>query len=129
MHSKESRTNISSRRIAVDLRMQSYKNEYKEPIWDFMINEDTGELELMPDELSEEGQRAVVAAFTQRGSIPQLPEVGVQWAELLTEMVGASEVNAQVVNAIQTNADTFAYLPVYSKQDGKLLVEIKEVGQ
>lgn len=113
----------------MDLKMQSYVNDHKERIWDFVVNEDTGTFEIMPDELSEEQQRAIVAAYTQRGSIPQLPDVGVQWAELLTESVGASEVNAQVIDAIQNNAGTFAYIPVYSKVDNQLMVEIRGVGK
>ena len=113
----------------MDLKMQSYVDEHKNPIWDFVINEETGNFEVMPSELAEEEQRAIVAAFTQRGSIPQLPDVGVQWAELLTETANAPEINTQVVEAIQNNAGTFAYLPKYSKVGTKLVVSIQGVGR
>ena len=113
----------------MDLKMRSYTNANKEKIWDFCIDETTGTFEILPTEQAEEFQRAVVAAFTQLNSIPQLPDVGVQWAELVTETVGANEISTQVIQAIQNNAETFAYLPVYSKENNKLVVTIKEVGK
>lgn len=112
----------------MDLRMQSYTNANKEPIWDFCINEVTGSLVVTENSIAEEHQQAVVATFTQRGSIPQLPQIGVQWAEFLSQSISTSELNTQIVNAIQENAKSFAYLPVYSKTNGKLQVTIKEVG-
>ena len=108
----------------IDLFVQSYTNSNKEPILDFEVTK-TGELASLFGQ-SAIKQRAVVASFTQRGSIPQLPETGVEWSELLTELVSPANVNSEIFEAIHNCADTYEYLPQYTVVDGKLIVDIKE---
>ena len=71
-------------------------------------------------------QRAVVASFTQKGTIPQLPETGVEWAELLSGQVSPANINSEIFSAIHDAADTYDYIPQYIAYDGQLIVDIKE---
>ena len=72
-------------------------------------------------------QRAVVATFLQRGTVPQAPAIGNQWAECLTGDVSPQTVNSQVRESIIELTGGLKYLPKYTMSDGKLLVEVKEV--
>ncbi len=109
----------------MDFLLKDYVDDNKEPVLDFNLSFDGNLITITGS--AEEKQRAIVAAFTQRGTIPQLPETGVQWAELLTGQVGYSEVNSQILQAIHESAGTFAYIPKYTSENGKLLVTISEV--
>lgn len=106
----------------MDLFIQSYTNEAKEPILDFEIDQN-GELECVFND-AEIKQRAVVSAFTQKGTIPQLPNTGVEWVELLTGNVIPAEINSQIMNQIHECADTYEYIPKYLIVDKQLVVSI-----
>lgn len=108
----------------MDFMLDEYQHDDLTPMIDFAISDD-GELSLLNTK-AEEQQRVIVSAFTQRGSIPQLPESGVQWAEYLTQQISASELNAQIMNAIQNCGGSFAYRPEYTTLNDKLFVRIVE---
>ena len=108
----------------MDFMLNEYTNSTQTPIIDYAISDD-GELSLLNTK-AEEQQRVVVAAFTQRGSIPELPSSGVQWAEYLTQQISASELNSQIMDALQNCGGSFAYRPEYTVIDGKLFVKIVE---
>lgn len=110
----------------MDVQMRSYTDrETKEPVWDFIMTD--GELKFITSPTAEEKQRAVVAAFLQKGTIPQLPDTGTDWAGLLTDKTTAAQVRADVLDNIHNLADTYAYAPVYSTKDNKLIVSIEEI--
>ena len=106
----------------MDLFIQSYTNSAKEPILDFEIT-GKGELSLLFNK-DEVKQRALVASFTQKGSIPQLPNTGVEWAEMITSSVPPAEVNSQIIKQIHECAETYSYSPKYSALNGELIVTI-----
>lgn len=108
----------------MDFLLTEYTDNNSVPIIDFELN-DSGEFTLLNTK-AEEQQRVIVSAFTQRGSIPQLPEAGVQWAEYITQQISASELNAQIMNAIQNCGGSFAYRPEYTTLHDKLYVNIVE---
>ena len=108
----------------MDFMLNEYTDSAETPIIDYAIS-DEGELDLLNTK-AEEQQRVIVAAFTQRGTIPQMPESGVQWAEYLTQQISASELNSQIMKAIQDCGGSFAYRPEYTTLNGKLLVRIVE---
>lgn len=110
----------------MDMSMHSSVNALGEPQWDFQID-NKGQLVFIEDELLEERQRAIIASFLQRGTIPQLPDTGVDWVDLISQAKSPSEINSQVIEAIHNNADSYAYLPSYTKQGDKLVVTIKEI--
>ena len=71
-------------------------------------------------------QRAVLASFTQKGSIPQLPNVGISWVELLTGQCSPAEINSQIFNAMHDCAGTYDYIPKYDTENNTLTVTIEE---
>lgn len=109
----------------MDFEMVGYTDsDTKERIWDFAVK--NGTLRTIDHGEADE-QRAAVAAFVQRGSVPQMPGFGNQWAELLTGQVTPQEVNAQVRSSIIGTNGNLGFAPVYSTKDGALNVEIKAV--
>ena len=108
----------------LDLYVTSYKNSKLEPILDFEIQRD-GTLTALFGEPAIK-QRAIVASFTQKGSIPQLPNTGVEWGEMLTGQVGPANINGEICDAIHNAAGTYGYIPQYASYGGKLIVDIKE---
>ena len=108
----------------LDVYVKSYKTGNLEPVLDFEVRGD-GTLTTFFGETAIK-QRAVVASFTQKGSIPQLPDTGVEWAEMLTGQVSPANVNSEIFTAMHECADTYGYIPQYAVHDGQLIVEIKE---
>lgn len=109
----------------MDFEMSSrYDADTQENYWDFTIKK--GSLQVIDHNESEE-QRAIMATFLQRGSIPQAPSVGNQWAEFLTGGVMPQELNAQIRNSIINLTGGIKFLPKYESKDGKLFVEVKKV--
>lgn len=110
--------------VSLDIYLKSYKTSDKEPILDFEVRGD-GTLTTFFGETAVK-QRAVLSSFTQKGSIPQLPDTGIEWAEMLTGQISPAMINSEIFTAIHQCADTYGYLPQYLVVDGILTVEIKE---
>lgn len=106
----------------MDMFIKSYKDSNQEPILDFEIT-GQGELSLLFGE-DEVRQRALVASFTQKGTIPQLPNTGVEWVEMLTSSAPPAEINSQIIRQIHECAETYSYSPKYSVFNGELIVTI-----
>ena len=96
----------------------------KEPIVDFVPTKD-GQLQVLYAENAVK-QRAILASFTQKGSIPQLRNVGIEWVEFLTEQRSAAEINSQIFDAMHEYADTYDYIPKYDTSGNRLTVTIEE---
>lgn len=109
----------------VDLLISKTINETtKEPIVDFVPTKD-GQLQVLYSNEAVK-QRAIVSSFTQRGSVPQLPNVGVEWVEFLSEARSPAEINSQIFDAMHNNANTYAYVPKYETTKDELIVTIEE---
>lgn len=112
----------------MDFEMSEYKDSVKgtdlEVWWDFTVR--NGSLNPI-DHNESDFQRAVIATFLQRGTVPQAPSLGNQWAECLANDVTPQALNAQVRNSIINLTGGLKYLPKYSMKDGKLMVEVKQV--
>ena len=74
----------------------------------------------VPQERNTQDQRAAVAAYTFRGTIPGKPEVGIDWSALYEEDYNASlvTIDNEVKQAIQQYAaipegPNGMYVPVY----------------
>jgi len=105
----------------MDFEMRDYVDG-KTGMWDFAIK--NGMLQTV-DHSTAEKQRAIVATFIQRGTVPNLESFGVQWAELLTNQVSPQQINAQVRESISSVVDGMKFMPKYSMKDGRLVVEVK----
>ena len=109
----------------LDLLISKHIDETtKEPIVDFVPTKN-GQLQVLYAENAVK-QRAVLASFTQKGSIPQLPNVGVDWVEFLTEQRSAAEINSQIFTVMHEYADTYNYVPKYETTKDELIVTIEE---
>ena len=93
-------------------------------LWDFKVK--NGVLQIVDRENAIE-QKSFISTYLQRGTVPQLPEVGNQWVEMLTGSVAPQELNAQIRQSIVDNTGGVSYLPTYSEKDGKVVVEVRKV--
>lgn len=109
----------------MDFEMSEYKDQVtQENYWDFTIKK--GKL-ITIDHNKSDFQRAVVATFLQRGTVPQVPSLGNQWSECLTGDVTPQILNAQIKDSIINLTGELKYLPKYTMSDEKLLVEVEKL--
>jgi hypothetical protein len=101
--------------------MTVYDKDNEINYWDFKVKK--GRLETVDHSMSEE-QRAIVATFLQRGTVPQMPTLGNQWAELETGDIVPTVLNSQVKDSIISLTGAAKFVPKYSNKDGKLIVEV-----
>lgn len=73
-------------------------NEY--PTWDYFVSGDIVPIIVGSEE---EDQRAAVSGFLQKGSIPQLPDVGIAWVEYLLGEVPLTEIDTQIRDTLTRN--------------------------
>lgn len=110
---------------ALDLLItKTFDEETKEPIVDFTPTKE-GQLQVLYANEAVK-QRAIISSFVQKGSIPQLPNVGVEWVEFLSESRSPAEINSQIFDAMHNYADTYDYIPKYETSNDKLTVTIEE---
>ena len=88
------------------------------PTWD--VNVVNGVVPLISGEL-ERIQTAAMAAFIQVGSVPQLPEVGVPWAEFQTGGATFGDIDAAIRKAAQAS-NVSDFTPNYDFENGRLTV-------
>lgn len=106
----------------MDFEMETkYDQETQTNLWDFKVT--NGSFHAIDHEVADQ-QRAIIAVFLQRGTIPQMPELGNQWAEFLTGEVMPAALNAQIKNSITDLTGQAKYMPKYSDEDGNLVVEV-----
>ena len=93
------------------------------PTWDFDVQ--NGLVPLISGDL-ESVQAASMAAFLQVGTIPQLPDVGVPWAEFLTGIATFGDIDAAIRKAaLSANVSNFS--PEYDFENGRLTVTMSAV--
>lgn len=108
--------------MATDILMASTVitgNAY--PTWDFAVKDNM--LQTVTGSNGDK-QNANVAVFTQKGTIPQLPNVGVNWAGFLTNQISFGTLDANIRIALKNSGAT-AFIPKYSTVSGLLNVSIE----
>lgn len=109
----------------MDFEMISYKDEVtKDNIWDFKVKNNTFQTIDYKESVQ---QRSLIATYLQRGTIPQLADVGNQWIEFMTGTIAPNELNTQIRKSIIELTGELSYLPRYKEENGKLVVEVKEL--
>lgn len=93
-------------------------------LWDFKVTD--GILQVVDYNEAIE-QRSFIATYLQRGTIPQSPSSGNQWAELMTGQVSPQALNSQIRQSIISYTGGISYLPKYTEKNGKLVVEVTKV--
>lgn len=76
-------------------------------------------------ERNTQDQRAAVAMYTVKGTIPGKPDSGVDWSRLYNQDASILDIDNEIKQNIQdkaaiTGTATQAYLPLYSKEEGKI---------
>ncbi len=75
----------------------------------------------------EEMQRAQVAAFVQKGSIPLLPTTGIDWLKYLLHEISFTQLDAQIRMALNVLTESSKYVPTYNITDGQTSLSISKV--
>ena len=71
----------------------------------------------------EDAQHAQMSAYIQRGTIPQLPQFGVEWVEFFTGAVNFGVVDGEIKsNLLAVGLSNFR--PVYDLVNDKLTVSV-----
>jgi hypothetical protein len=71
----------------------------------------------------ENSQMASLACFLEKGTIKQLPEIGVEWSKYLTGQKSFGEIDAQIRISL-LNAGLETYRPDYQIVGDKLTLNI-----
>lgn len=98
----------------------------KEATWTMDFDIVNGVPTYVPEERNTQDQRAAVAAYMFRGSIPGKPDLGISWGDIYKEDYNETIVNIdnEVKQAIQEYAaipegPNSMYVPVYdAKEEG-----------
>ena len=72
---------------------------------------------------TEDLQGATQAGFLIRGTVPQLPDVGVPWTDFLTQKITFGELDFYVRENLRL-AGREGFYPQYSVEGGKLVMTI-----
>lgn len=105
----------------MDLRMKAEKvTETGEKQWDVKVID--GIVPILTDE-EENQQTATLAAFLIKGTIPQLPEVGIPWTDYVTGKITFGDLDALIRDAIiAAGQDT--YHPEYDLEGEEITISI-----
>ena len=90
------------------------------PTWDFVVV--SGQVPVISGTLGDQ-QNANIAVFMQTGTIPQLPDQGVNWTGFLTSQIGFGQLDANIRQALR-NANANGYVPNYATASGRLTVTV-----
>ena len=90
-------------------------------MWDFTIK--SGICAILSG-VAEAVQQAGVASFLNYGGVPQLPNVGVPWTDLLTNQTSMPVVNSSILSNLAT-AGLSQFSPQYGNVGGKVSVNIQ----
>ena len=105
----------------MDARMQSTQsipNQFQ--TWDYYVAD--GIVPILEGS-QEESQTAMIAAYLQKGTIPQLPETGIPWVEFFTGQVQFNEVDGAIKNALNQVGLTQFY-PTYDLVNDNLIATV-----
>jgi hypothetical protein len=89
--------------------------------WDFMVV--SGQVPIVSG-MNGDQQNADISAFVQLGTIPQLPNKGVNWVGFLTGLITFGQLDANIRQALQ-DARAGGYVPHYVTKAGTLTVNIQ----
>lgn len=85
--------------------------------WNLDIDIVDGQPVLLPEESNTQDQRAALAAYQASGTIPGMPDVGIEWGQLYTKEKTLVNINDQIQRNIQDKVATDTlnntYLPLF----------------
>lgn len=97
--------------------------------WDLDIDVIDGFPVFLEYERQTQDQRAAVATYTVKGTIPGKPDVGVDWSLLYNHGATVIDIDNEIKQNIQSKASvvgtaTQSYIPIYTKDDSGIHVAI-----
>lgn len=105
----------------MDLKMQSEViSSSAFPIWDLEV--ENGIVPIISGD-EEEMQTATLSAFLQKGSIPQLENVGVPWTEFLTKQITFGDLDTYIRESLD-NAGKSNFYPKYDISEDLLTMTV-----
>lgn len=102
------------------MRAEDFSGEY--PIWDLKTE---GSIVPIISGDKESIQIATLACFLEKGTIPQLPEAGVEWTKYLTGAKTFGELDAEIRESLR-KADKIEYQPNYSIEGDRLTLAVSK---
>lgn len=93
-----------------------------DPVWDLKV--EGGIAPIISGE-TENVQIASLACFLERGTIPQLPDVGVEWTKYLTGGMTFGMLDAQIRESLK-NAEMSEFRPDYQIEGDKLTLAVSK---
>ena len=104
----------------MDLKMKVEEMTTDGVIWDCEV--ENGIVPIIKDD-TEDMQCAILAGFLITGTVPQLPEAGVPWADFLTGKITFGVLDFYVRQSL-LNVGKDNYYPQYDVVDDKLTMSI-----
>lgn len=109
----------------MDMKMQAENiRAGHNPVWDVEVKKGIVPI-ISGDE--EKVQTASLAGFLEKGTIPQLPEAGVNWSGFLSGSVTFGELDNEIRRSIRT-AGVEEFRPDYDLDDDGLILTINAGG-
>lgn len=105
----------------MDLKMDVERQTDDAPVWDVKTEE--GIVPIIMDD-DEDVQCATLACFLERGTIPQLSSVGVDWAGFLTGGKTFGELDSEIRQSLRL-AGMEEFQPDYQIVGDKLTLQVK----
>ena len=110
----------------MDLEMKAEEITQNDSVWDVEVR--GGVVPIISGE-KEETQTATLAAFLELGTIPQLPEAGVDWAGFLTGAKMFGDIDVEIREALRM-AGREDYFPNYQIEGDRLTLTVaKEIAR
>lgn len=106
----------------MDIEMKKEEQTSTDYVWD--IKTEGGIVPIISGN-KENVQVATLSGLLQKGSIPQLPDMGVDWAGFLTGTVSFGELDGEIRESLKA-AGKEDYMPVYSISGDKLILNIEK---
>ena len=104
----------------VEMRAEEFTTEF--PIWDVKTE---GSIVPIISGEKESIQVATLACFLEKGTIPQLPEAGVEWTSFLTKEKTFGELDAEIRESLR-KADKVEYQPNYEIEGDRLTLAVSK---
>lgn len=111
----------------MDIKMNVEKiTAYDHPSWDVTVSGGIVPI-VMGDEKNM--QSAIIAAFLQQSSVPQLPAAGVPWTQFLTKQISFGDIDSHIRQSVFDSGNT-DYYPDYSIEKDRLTMSVgREQGE
>ncbi len=104
----------------IEMKAEEFTTEY--PVWDLKTE---GNIVSIISGDKEDVQVATLACFLEKGTIPQLPDAGVEWTKYLTGDKTFGELDAEIRQSLR-NADKLIFQPNYQIEGDRLTLAVSK---